>query len=166
VRIKASLFKGLLLALALALIPVVAVSAQKITAGDTCPKVGKIIIQSGTKYFCVKKSGKLVWNKGVKVVVKTPPSVSPTPTPTVTPKPSPTPTPAPSPTSTPTSGIKQTRSSVFYSPPSLPSEDIALCKIKNVGGDGPRSGFPARTSVSTVQGPDSQHRLLCIEGRA
>ena len=66
-RIKVTLYKCLILALAVAIVPVVAVSAQKITAGDTCPKAGKTIIQSGIKYFCVKKSGKLVWNKGVKV---------------------------------------------------------------------------------------------------
>jgi hypothetical protein len=47
----------------------------------------------------VKKSGKLVWNKGVKVVVKTPPSVSPTPT--LSPIPTPTPTPTPTPLAIP-----------------------------------------------------------------
>ena len=53
-------------------------------------------MQSGYKYFCVKKSGKLVWSKGAKTAVK----ATPAPTPTPTPKPSPTPTPTPSPTPT------------------------------------------------------------------
>ena len=133
-RIKAALFKGLILALAVALIPVVAVSAQKITAGSSCKVLKQKVTYQNKVFTCTKSGKKLVWDKGV--VVK-----KPTPTPSQKPTPSPTQTP------TPTPGIKQARSTVVYSAPSLPSEDIALCKIKNVGVDGPRSGFPAPTPL-------------------
>lgn len=33
--------------------------------GDNCTKLGKTIVQNGIKFFCVKKSNKLIWNKGV-----------------------------------------------------------------------------------------------------
>ncbi len=74
------------------------VAEAAISAGDSCSKVGKTSIQSGLKYFCVKKSGKLIWSKGVKTAVK----ATPSPKLTRTPKPLPTPTPTtiskPSPT--------------------------------------------------------------------
>jgi len=69
-----------LIAVTLAL-PVSAFAAIK--SGDNCTKVGKTTTQSGSKYFCVKKNGKLVWSKAVA-------STKPTPTPTPTPTPSPT----------------------------------------------------------------------------
>ena len=76
-----------------------------------CTRVGQVVIYRNQKFTCVKKSGKLVWGKGVPLPVKSPtpkPKVTPTPTPSptqsATPTPSPTqsatPTPAPSPTST------------------------------------------------------------------
>jgi len=130
--IKASLFKSLLLALAVALIPVVAVSAQKITPGSSCKVHKQKITYQNKVYTCTKSGKKLMWDKGVAVKKPTP-----------TPSPSPTPTQTP----TPTTGIKQKRSSVVYSPPSLPSENISLCKIKNASADGPKSGFPASTPL-------------------
>jgi len=33
--------------------------------GDNCTKLGKTIVQNGIKFFCIKKSNKLIWNKGV-----------------------------------------------------------------------------------------------------
>ena len=36
--------------------------------GNSCPKLGKTIVQNGSKYFCVKKSNKLIWSKGVPFV--------------------------------------------------------------------------------------------------
>lgn len=45
-----------------------------IKSGDSCTKVGKTTVQSGLKYFCVKKSGKLLWSKGVKNAVKATPA--------------------------------------------------------------------------------------------
>jgi len=37
----------------------------KSTPGSTCSKIGKQQVISGQKFFCVKRSGKLVWSKGV-----------------------------------------------------------------------------------------------------
>ena len=74
-----------------------------------CTRVGQVVIYRNQKFTCVKKSGKLVWGKGVPLPVKSPtpkPKVTPTPTPSptqsATPTPSPTQsaTPTPSPTST------------------------------------------------------------------
>ena len=69
--------------------------------GDKCSKAGTTSTVKGYKFTCIKSGGKLVWSKGVKVLVPAPvptktPSVSPTPTTSVTP------TPAPSPSQTPT----------------------------------------------------------------
>ena len=84
-------------------------------AADTplvkCTRVGQVVIYRNQKFTCVKKSGKLVWGKGVPLPVKSPsptakasatptPTPSATPTPTPTPSASPTPTPAPSPSPT------------------------------------------------------------------
>ena len=45
-------------------------------AGAACKKAGLINITGGFKYTCVKKSGKLVWGKGVAVKASAKPSVS------------------------------------------------------------------------------------------
>lgn len=76
-----------------------------------CTRVGQVVIYRNQKFICVKKSGKLVWGKGVPLPVKSPTpkatpktSASPTPTPSATPtaaaSPTPSATPSPSPTST------------------------------------------------------------------
>jgi M6 family metalloprotease-like protein len=83
-RIKGSLAKGLLIALAVALIPVSAVSAQKITPGSTCKVLKQKVVFQKKTYTCKKSGKKLVWNKGV--AIKKP---TPTPTPTPTPAPDP-----------------------------------------------------------------------------
>lgn len=62
------------------------VAEAAISAGDSCTKVGKTTVQSGIKYFCVKKSGKLVWSKGAKTAVKASPAPTPIPTPSSSPK--------------------------------------------------------------------------------
>jgi hypothetical protein len=55
-------------ALALVLSIVVAPeSSAAIKVGASCKKAGLINITGGLKYTCVKKSGKLVWGKGVAV---------------------------------------------------------------------------------------------------
>ena len=101
-RIRGSITKGLLIALALSVIPAAAVSAQKITPGSIC-KVNKQKVTYQSKvYTCVKSGKKLVWNKGAIVVKPTP---TPTPTPTHTPIPTPTPTVTPTPTRTRTPEI-------------------------------------------------------------
>ena len=72
--------KVLLIVLALALIPVSALSAQKITPGTSCKVLNQKVVYQKKTYTCVKSGKKLVWNKGV--VVK-----KPTPTPTPSSKP-------------------------------------------------------------------------------
>jgi hypothetical protein len=52
-------------------------SFAAIKSGDSCTKVGKTTTQSGYKYFCIKKNGKLVWGNPVK-------DTKPTPTPSPT----------------------------------------------------------------------------------
>ena len=83
-RIRGSLSKVLLIVLALTLIPVNAVSAQKINPGSTCKVLNQKVVYQNKTYTCIKSGKKLVWNKGV--VVKKPtatqtPTATPTPTP-------------------------------------------------------------------------------------
>ena len=91
-RIKRSLARGLLIALAISLIPIAAFSAQKITPGSTCKVMGQKIAFQKKTYTCIKSGKKLVWNKGVALK-------KPTPMPTQTPSAPQTPTPAPAPVS-------------------------------------------------------------------
>ena len=64
-------------ALALVLSVVVAPgSSASIKAGAACKKAGLINVSGGFKYICVKKSGKLVWGKGVAVKASAKPSVT------------------------------------------------------------------------------------------
>ena len=74
-RIQGSLTKGLLIGLAIALIPITAAAAQKITPGNTCKVLNQKTVYSNKTYTCIKSGKKLVWNKGVAVK-------KPTPTPT------------------------------------------------------------------------------------
>ena len=68
-----------------------------------CTRVGQTVIYRNQKFTCVKKSGKLVWGKGVPLPVK---SSTPKPTPTASPSASASPTASPSasasPSATPT----------------------------------------------------------------
>lgn len=72
-------------------------ASAAVKAGATCTKAGSTSTVKGIKYTCVKSGKKLVWNKGVKVVIANP---TPSPTPTVTLTATPTPTPTPTPTKT------------------------------------------------------------------
>jgi hypothetical protein len=102
-RIKGSAAKGFLIALVVVLIPVAAVSAQKITPGTACKVLNQKVTYLNKSYTCIKSGKKLVWDKGVVVVKPTPAATtSATPTPTPTPSPTPTPTPVTTPTPTPT----------------------------------------------------------------
>jgi hypothetical protein len=66
-------------ALALVLSIVVAPeSSAAIKVGASCKKAGLTSITGGLKYTCVKKSGKLVWGKGVAVKASAKPTVTPT----------------------------------------------------------------------------------------
>jgi M6 family metalloprotease-like protein len=115
-RIKGSLAKGLLIALALTLIPDVAVSAQKITPGSACKFYKQKVTYQNKVFTCIKSGKKLVWSKGIAVK-----------------KPTPTATPTATPTPTPTKNIT-------YTPPSELSDNIELCKIKETNLNGPRRG--------------------------
>ena len=61
--------------------------------GTKCSKQGKVQVSKNYEYSCIKKSGKLVWSKGV--LVKKQGSNTATPIPTPTPSTSSTPTPSP-----------------------------------------------------------------------
>ena len=74
-----------------------------------CTRVGQTVIYRNQKFTCIKKSGKLVWGKGVPVPVK---SASPKPSPSASPSASATPAASPSASATPTkSQIKLASSS-------------------------------------------------------
>jgi nitrite reductase/ring-hydroxylating ferredoxin subunit len=85
-----------------------AIFTPSASAADTplikCTRVGQSVIYRNQKFTCVKKSGKLIWGKGVPLPVKsatpTPsatPSASASPAPSATPSATATPTPAPMP---------------------------------------------------------------------
>jgi hypothetical protein len=64
-QIRESLTKGLLIALALILIPVSANSAQKVTPGSTCKIFNQKVVFQNKNYTCIQSGKKLVWSKGV-----------------------------------------------------------------------------------------------------
>ncbi len=66
---------GAALALAVVVTPA---SSAAVKEGAACKKAGQVSTVAGRKFTCIKKSGKLVWNKGV--AVKAAPVVSATPT--------------------------------------------------------------------------------------
>jgi hypothetical protein len=74
----------LLFVIVLSLIPVTAVSAQKITPGSTCKVLNQKVVYQSKTYTCIKSGKKLVWNKGV-VVKKAAPSSAVNPSPEKTP---------------------------------------------------------------------------------
>ena len=81
-RITGRLALGLSVILALALTPVVAVSAQKVSPGSPCKVLNQKVVYQNKTYTCVKSGKKLVWNKGVAVKKPTPTSIAiPTPAP-------------------------------------------------------------------------------------
>ena len=65
---------GAALALAVVVTPA---SSAAVKEGAACKKAGQVSTVAGRKFTCIKKSGKLVWNKGV--AVKSSPVVSATP---------------------------------------------------------------------------------------
>lgn len=70
-------FSFLLFIIVFSLIPVSAVSAQKVTPGNSCKVLNQKVAYQNKTYTCTKSGKKLIWNKGV--AVKKP---TPTPTPT------------------------------------------------------------------------------------
>ena len=81
---RGSITKGLLIALAITLIPVSAISAQRITPGSTCKVLKQKVVYQNKSFTCIKSGKKLVWSKGV-AVKKATPTPTPTPTPRVEP---------------------------------------------------------------------------------
>ena len=82
-KIRESLSGGFLIALLVALIPAVAVSAPRATPGGTCKVLNQKVTNLNKSFTCIKSGKKLIWNKGV--------GIKPTPTPTPTHTPTPTP---------------------------------------------------------------------------
>ena len=138
-QIRGTLSKGLLVALVLSLIPAVASSAQKVTAGAVCKTLKQKVNYGNKVYTCSKSGKKLVWSKGV--AIKKPTSIpTSTPTPTPTPK----------------------VETLAYVPSSQPSSNIELCKTKESSSPRaiyenslptgfPRSNFNFATKSGTVK---------------
>lgn len=82
-RLTGRLALGLSVILALALTPMVAFSAQKVSPGSPCKVLNQRVPYLNKTYTCIKSGKKMVWNKGV-VLKATPP---PAPTDTQTPEP-------------------------------------------------------------------------------
>ena len=82
-------FTAFSLALVLSIV-VAPESSAAIKAGASCKKAGLTSITGGFKYTCLKKSGKLVWVKGIAVKASAKPTVTPTARPTVSASASPT----------------------------------------------------------------------------
>jgi cytochrome b involved in lipid metabolism len=80
----------------------IANGAKNPAPGATCTKLKATQVYKGKKYTCIKSGKKLIWNKGVPVVVKPTASPSLSPSPVISQTPTPTPTPTPSPTPSPT----------------------------------------------------------------
>ncbi len=78
----------------------VGISNAAVKPGVACSKAGSTAVVGTTKYTCIKSGKKLVWNKGVKIIVKATPTATPSVSPTSTPTISATPTATPSPTAT------------------------------------------------------------------
>ena len=90
-------------ALALALSIVIAPeSSAAVKAGASCKKAGLTSITGGFKYTCLKKSGKLVWGKGVAVKASAKPTATPTAKPVASTAPSASASAAAKPSVTPT----------------------------------------------------------------
>jgi hypothetical protein len=64
-RFKGSLARGLMISLAIVLIPVAAASAPKVTPGTTCKVLNQKVIHQDKTYTCIKSGKKLIWSKGV-----------------------------------------------------------------------------------------------------
>ena len=113
----------------------VVTASAAVKAGGTCKKVNSTTTVSGYKYTCIKSGKKLVWSKGVKVVVKT----------------TPTPTPTPSPTPTATNANFDNN---VYSDPKMLGTSIEKCKIQEISNQGNAkgdlaSGFPFMNRFAT-----------------
>jgi M6 family metalloprotease-like protein len=105
-RTKRSLARGLLIALAISLIPDPAISAQKVNPGSKCKVQKQKVNYLDKTYTCIKSGKRLVWNKGV-VIIESPFTVKPLPVPADIPVPA----------------------SILYNPPTEPGDSVELCKL-------------------------------------
>ena len=62
---KRILAKGVLFALAIAVIPAAVASAQNITPGSVCKVLNQKISFQNKSHTCIKSRKKLIWNQGV-----------------------------------------------------------------------------------------------------
>lgn len=85
-RTKNRLAKGILIALGIALIPINAAAAEKVTPSTACKILNQKVLFQKKTFTCVKLGKKMVWNKGV-VIVKSLPASAPLPAPTPAPEP-------------------------------------------------------------------------------
>ncbi len=185
VQVQTRYLKALLMLLALALIPVSAFSAQKITPGSICKVLNQKVVYENKTYTCVRSGKNLAWNKGVGLV-KPSPTPSPVPTVTVTATPSPAPTvtvtatPSPAPTVTvtatpspaPTVTVTATPSpapTVTATPKATWANDYSKLNFKNFESNGDfaitrvwnalakmKIGIPPKNTERTILvGPDS-----------
>ena len=148
-----------LIVFGLLLVPTQLLNAATVKAGASCVKLGQNQIVNGYKYTCIKSGKKLVWNKGTAI------PKAPTAIPTISPNSTPSPSPSPSSISLPTSSSKN---SDLYAAPSEKSDNLDICKVKEVNINGPRngrgwnspdapmfslpSGFPSVTSLTQRNG--------------
>ena len=78
-RVKGILGKGILVAFVLSLMPVTAVSAQKITPGTACKVLNQKVNYSTKTYTCIKSGKNLIWSTGKSTIKKTTPTGNATP---------------------------------------------------------------------------------------
>ena len=146
-RIRGSIAKGLLTALAISLIPAAAISAQKVTPGSKCKVQKQKVVYLDKSYTCIKTGRNLVWSKGVVIVKRTP-------TPTPTSEPTTAPTPAPTPVITP-----------IFTSPNTDFEPTSICKLSKPANlpmnDGERGsvGFPRDSDAIFSEG---SHKALLL----
>ena len=81
-RMRGSLAKGLLVGLAIVMIPVTAVSAQRVTPGNSCKVLNQKIVYLDMSYTCSKSGKTLVWSKG-QLVTKNSQKKTPIPLPII-----------------------------------------------------------------------------------
>ena len=80
---KISTFTSLIILASTLMIPQAGAANAK--SGATCTKAGAVSTVANVKFTCIKSGKKLIWNKGVKVVLKSTPTSTPTPTTTINP---------------------------------------------------------------------------------
>jgi len=124
-----------------------AFSATPPKPGSSCSKQGISRTYKGMKYTCIKSGKKLVWNKGVVIMVS---SHTPTTTPTYSPTPTPTPSPTPSPTPTPTLSFPISGNDSL-----LP---VDSCRLLDSSGNNFHLGFPITPIIKDL----SRIRIFAI----